>query len=57
MACLQRHRHAEAGMGCGKRVVVGPEGQTSNPLFEKLEEWDKYLKENAPSCRDPEPSP
>jgi hypothetical protein len=41
--------------------VVGPVGQTSNPepLLETLEEWNRYLKENAPSFRnsDPEPSP
>lgn len=37
--------------------MVGLEGQTSNPLFETLEEWNEYLKQNAPSCRDLEPSP
>ena len=35
--------------------MVGPTGETSNTMFETLEEWDRYLKENAPYYKGPQP--
>ena len=31
------------------------EGETSNRLFETLEEWNTYLKDNVPYFQEPQP--
>jgi hypothetical protein len=37
--------------------MAHPEGESSNSLLDTLEQWNQYLKANAPPFRDPEPGP
>ena len=39
----------------GKSKMARLEGQTSNRLFETLEEWNTYLKDNVPYFQEPQP--
>jgi hypothetical protein len=48
---VNRIAEEDSAVNCLARL----EGETSNQIFEALEEWNNYLKRHAPTFRGPSP--